>query len=45
MEWVDFDDVKRAVSLQMVIDRYGLRQVPAADARIGKEQREFYGDD
>jgi hypothetical protein len=25
MEWVDFNDVKRTVSLQMVIDRYGLR--------------------
>src|ERR1022692_2322729 len=24
MEWVDFNDVKRTVSLQMVIDRYGL---------------------
>jgi hypothetical protein len=24
MDWVSFDEIKRTVSLQMVIDRYGI---------------------
>ena len=53
MDWVSFDEIKKTVTLQMAIEHYGipLRRVntntlrgkmPAADPRIGEEQREFH---
>ena len=54
MDWVSFDEIKKTVSLQMVIDHYGIplrrvgrehapRQMPLADPQLEREQREFHG--